>query len=320
MKDEPRPGAEIILHPEYGRCVRIGDGVAEVLVAIDYGPRVMSYSLAGGMNVLFNNRDPANVKKGPAFDEVFYPGAFWNIYGGNRLWVSPHSYPRAFYPDNEAVEAELSGDGAVFHCPAQRVNEVRNEIGIRMNEGGGRVSLRFRVTNVGQAAKRMGAWSVTAMAPGGFEIIPQPRSSTGVLPNRRIALWDYTAMRDERIHWGDAYIRVRQDPGIERPLKLGINNIEGWSAYLNSGLCFLCRHPHMEGAEYPDFGVSYETYTHDRMLEMESLSPLATVEPGKAVEHRESWELFPVEFGGDWRDEEEIAALVAKLITTRGRA
>jgi len=307
-------GPERILHSEYGNCVRLGDGVAELLVAVDYGPRVMSYSLVGGRNVLFNNSDPDNVKKGAAFDEAFYPGAYWNIYGGNRLWVSPHSFPRAFYPDNEPVDAELLPDGAIFRCPPQKVNEVRNEVEIRMDGAGGKVSLRFRVTNVGKAPKRMGAWSVTAVAPGGLEIIPQPTLPAGVLPNRRIALWDYTAMRDARIYWGDRYIAVRQDPRDERPLKLGINNVDGWACYLNSGTCFLCRHPHVEGAEYPDFGVSYETYTHDRMLEMESLSPLALVAPGDSVEHRESWELFAAQAPKDWRDESEVAAFVAARI------
>ena len=152
------------------------------------------------------------------------------------------------------------------------------------------------------------------MAPGGVEIIPQPSAPAGVLPNRRIALWDYTAMRDDRIFWGDRYIVVRQDPGNEKPLKLGINNIDGWACYINRGMCFLCRHPHDGTADYPDFGVSYETYTHDRMLEMESLSPLSSVEPGASVEHRETWQLFPAKDLCDWRDEPELAAFVGANI------
>jgi hypothetical protein len=317
MKGTLHLGSELVHYSEYGHCVLIGDDTAGLIVAIDYGPRVMSYFLEGGQNVLFNNRDPNNVKKGPAFDEVFYPGAYWNIYGGNRLWVSPHSFPHAFYPDNEPVDAELLPDGAVFRCRPQKVNEVCNEVEIRMDKGKGRVSLRFRVTNVGKSPKRMGAWSVTAVAPGGLEIIPQPTLPAGVLPNRRIALWDYTAMRDERIYWGNSYVAVKQDPNNEKPLKLGINNIDGWACYVNEGSCFLCRHPHVEGAEYPDFGVSYETYTHDRMLEMESLSPLALVAPGASVEHTEEWELFPAQAPLDWRNETEVAAFVAANIAAK---
>jgi len=312
MKETHHPGPALMSHSQYGRCVRLHDGSAEVLVAIDYGPRVMSYSLAGGQNVLFNNRDPDNVKKGPAFDDVFYPGAYWNIYGGNRLWVSPHSFPRAFYPDHDPVDAEILPDRAILRCLPQKVTEVQNEVEIRLDRG--KVSLRFRVRNVGKSSKLMGAWSVTAMAPGGLEIIPQPSLSAGVLPNRRIALWDYTVMRDERIYWGDGYIAVRQDPNMEKPLKLGINNIDGWACYLNNGSCFVCRHSHSESATYPDFGVSYETYTHDRMLEMETLSPLELVPPGAYVEHRERWELFTAQEPRDWRDEAEVLAFVAAHI------
>ena len=46
------------------------------------------------------------------------------------------------------------------------------------------------------------------------------------------------------------------------------------------------------GAVYPDYGVSYETYTNDYMMEMESLSPLTRLEPGDTINHLEEWELI----------------------------
>ncbi|MGB9809934.1 MAG: hypothetical protein ACPLSA_07860, partial [Caldanaerobacter sp.] len=45
-------------------------------------------------------------------------------------------------------------------------------------------------------------------------------------------------------------------------------------------------------ATYPDFGVSFETYTNDWMLEIETLSPLTKLKPGETVEHVEEWELY----------------------------
>ena len=91
---------EEILHPEYGKCLRISNPVAELFVTLDYGPRIIHYSFLDGPNMFFVNKDPDNVRKGEAFDTTFYPGAYWNIYGGNRIWVSPHSFPHAFYPDH----------------------------------------------------------------------------------------------------------------------------------------------------------------------------------------------------------------------------
>ncbi|HHY79459.1 MAG TPA: hypothetical protein GX516_03735, partial [Thermoanaerobacter sp.] len=45
-------------------------------------------------------------------------------------------------------------------------------------------------------------------------------------------------------------------------------------------------------ATYPDFGVSFETYTNDWMLEIETLSPFTKLQPGETVEHIEEWELY----------------------------
>jgi hypothetical protein len=43
--------------------------------------------------------------------------------------------------------------------------------------------------------------------------------------------------------------------------------------------------------EYPDFGCSVEIFTNAAMLEVETLGPLTTLEPGSAVEHIEQWSL-----------------------------
>ena len=45
------------------------------------------------------------------------------------------------------------------------------------------------------------------------------------------------------------------------------------------------------GAEYPDRGCSFETYTDAQILELESLGPLTTLQPGASVEHVEHWHL-----------------------------
>ncbi len=44
-----------------------------------------------------------------------------------------------------------------------------------------------------------------------------------------------------------------------------------------------------EGATYPDFGCNNETYIAEKYLEIETLSPLTVLAPGKIVEHTEHW-------------------------------
>lgn len=130
------------------------------------------------------------------------------------------------------------------------------------------------------------------MATGGKEIIPQTGRDTGLLPNRVLALWPYTRLDDHRLSCGNKYIIVRQDSSTQQPLKLGIPNENGWAAYFNHGHLFVKYYHHNNDGHYPDFGVSYETYTTDFMLEMETLSPLTWLEPDFSLEHAEKWELF----------------------------
>ncbi len=55
--------------------------------------------------------------------------------------------------------------------------------------------------------------------------------------------------------------------------------------------CFLKRFEYEEGAPYPDGGCSVESYTNKdpNMFELETLSPLRTLEPGDTLTHVEHW-------------------------------
>ena len=63
--------------------------------------------------------------------------------------------------------------------------------------------------------------------------------------------------------------------------------------YLNGGTLFVKRFTFQEGKPYPDQGCSFETFTNEDMLEIESLGPLVKLAPGDSVELLERWELFP---------------------------
>jgi len=113
------------------------------------------------------------------------------------------------------------------------------------------------------------------------------------LHNRVLSLWDYTDMADERVNWGKDYITLTPSKSAKTPFKLGINNEEGWAVYFNHGNAFVKYYDHIEGAVYPDGGVSYETYTNSVMMEMETLGEYKSVEPFETVSHTEKWELIP---------------------------
>ncbi len=74
---------------------------------------------------------------------------------------------------------------------------------------------------------------------------------------------------------------------------------------------------YLRGAEYPDFGSNNETYTTRSYMEVESLGPLHTLEPGDAAEHMEQWHLFRGVQAGD--DESSLHAAISPLIEQLAR-
>ena len=66
----------------------------------------------------------------------------------------------------------------------------------------------------------------------------------------------------------------------------------GWLAYAWNGSLFVKRFPFRPEGVYPDRGSSAEVFVNGEMLELESLGPLVKLEPGQALEHLETWELY----------------------------
>ncbi|MDP8236195.1 MAG: hypothetical protein P9M08_07410 [Candidatus Erginobacter occultus] len=263
-------------------CLRLANGSVEAVLTTAVGPRVIRYGLDGGENVL------GEVEA----DRGLTGGEEWRLYGGHRLWHSPEDPVRTYQPDNRPLAVREIPGGAALRQPVEEKTGIEKELEVTLAPAGSRVFLRHRLTNRGLRPVELAAWAITVMAPGGREVVPQPEPAAGLLPDRLLALWPYSRLDDPRLVFSGRYILLRQDPEAEGPLKLGLPNREGWAGYFNRGRFFRKSHCHQPGSRYPDFGCSYETYTNAAMLEMESLSPLAVLEPGGSIEHREEWELF----------------------------
>jgi len=269
----------------YGRwenCIQITNGMVDLIVTADVGPRIIRYGFINQENEMCEVESTMGLTGG---DE-------WRIYGGHRLWHSPESKIRTYEPDNHPVTWEQIPNGVKTLQDVEPLSRIKKEMEITLNPESSRVKILHRLTNTGHWPIELSVWSITAMAKGGKEIIPQSRKDTGLLPNRVIALWHYTRLNDPRVYWGEKYIILQQNPEIKHPFKFGIPDEEGWAAYFNHNNLFLKYYSHDPNACYPDFGVSYETYVNNFMLEMETLSPLTVLEPETSVEHVEEWELF----------------------------
>ena len=116
----------------------------------------------------------------------------------------------------------------------------------------------------------------------------------GLLPNRQIALWPYTSWDDPRLQPHDDFILVQACEKMP-PVKIGYTNNAAWLGYLRQGIFFCKKCTYQTGAVYPDFGSNTECYCDDRFIELETLGPLVSLEPGQSTTHVETWELYEAE-------------------------
>lgn len=267
-----------IQYGAFGRCAQLGNGLVDVVATLERGPRIIRFGYTGRENMFCE----APEQEGPNG---------WRILGGHRLWHSPESMPRSYEPDDKPVKMERIESGIRLIQETEPHTLMAKEIDILLDEESTEVNVVHRIRNAGMWPVEFAVWALSVMAPGGKEVVPMPQGSSGMVNNRTLSLWPYTRMNDARVWWGERYIALQQDPSTKPPFKFGINNEDGWAAYFNYNQVFIKQFMHEEGEEYPDGGASYETYTTDFMLEMESLSPLMTVYPGEEAEHVERWYL-----------------------------
>ena len=66
---------------------------------------------------------------------------------------------------------------------------------------------------------------------------------------------------------------------------MGSYNRNTWGAYLLNGELFIKRSEAIaEPAAYPDFGCTFEMFTNQDFLELETLGPMGTLAPGAAAD------------------------------------
>jgi hypothetical protein len=293
----------------FGKCVRLTNGLVELLVTVDFGPRIIHAGLAGMENMLY--QDTAKRPLGEVMD--VYEGDVHKLYGGHRLWISPEVLPRCYHPDNKPA-AWSEEDGCVtFTAAVEDKTGIIKSMSIEFAQNSPTVIINHTVENVGLWDIELSLWCITMLDKGGKAVMPFTQRKTGLLPNRNITLWDYSEMNDSRVYWGKDYVTLTQDETKKNPFKFGYSNEDGWGAYFNKGQLLIKHFTPIDGDVYPDNGCTFETFTNDVMLEAETLSPMMYLEPGDEATHLEEWTFYK-ESAVPSDDEREIAEVVAKYI------
>jgi hypothetical protein len=133
------------------------------------------------------------------------------------------------------------------------------------------------------------------MAQGGTVVSgfpPRGHHPQNLEATNPLVMWAYTNLADPRWKFTRKYLTLHQDPNNSEAQKLGMFNQNTWAAYILNDEVFVKRTGADPSRQYPDFGCSFETFTNNEFLEVETLGPLTKVTPGKTVELVEHWGLF----------------------------
>lgn len=303
-----------IEYKNYGKCLQLDNGVCTAIVSVDFGPRVLGFFLNGKENMFFEDLDREFVWEGKLMDDYYGKGSISYNYGGHRLWAAEESAPETTYPDVNPVAVEYTKNGVILRSNPELENNIQKIIKIELDETEAKATVKHDVINIGSTPKKYAPWALTVLAAGGVEIIPQPLRDTGLLSNRKLILWPYTDMSDDRLYWGKEFITLKQDPNAEVPIKLGINLEDGYACYVNKEQIFIKKIDHHIYRNYPDYGCSLETYTNSKFLELESLGEFKDVEPNDTLIHTEVWELKECTEEFDRKDPASIKSFVERNV------
>lgn len=302
-----------ISYKNFGKCIKMENDTTELIVTVDVGPRVIYYGLKGKRNIFREdiNRDSFNDKQ--QLHDFFETEENWYIYGGHRLWSSPESYPESYTPDNHPVSYEINGN-TIKLMPEDRIKVgERHIMTVTLNDSSSDVTIKHAIKNIADYEIKLAPWCLTVAEKGGVEIFPLCSEDTGLLSNRRMVFWAYSDVRDPRFFMCDKYVTLAQTDR-EQAFKIGVNNQNGWGAYLNNGQLFIKRFDFDPTGEYPDFSVNYETYTNQFIMEIESLGTLETLRPEEYTEYDERWQIKECDDSFDRTDPDSIDTFVKKHI------
>ena len=266
-------------------CYRISNGEVELIVTADVGPRVIRFGFIGGQNLFKEYAE----QLGKTGEEKF------QLRGGSRVWKAPEDPIATWAPDNVPVEITTNATGLVARAPVEPLSMLQKEIEVSMDPSGTKVTVSNRITNRSLYTLEFSPWVLTMMAQGGMAIAgfpPRGKHPINLEATNPLVMWAYTNLADKRWKFTKKYLTLQQDPNNSDAQKLGTFNADTWGAYLLNGEVFIKRTKSDPTKTYPDFGCSFETFTNNEFLEIETLGPFTKIAPGQTVQQTELWGLF----------------------------
>ena len=247
------------------------------------GPRLVRLTLAGSTNNLLAETPDVHWPT---------PCGEYHLRGGHRVAIAPEALELSYVPEDDGLRIEPLPNGVRLIGPTEVGSGVSKSIEMQLHPDRPALTLRHAVCNKRSEPVEIAAWAVTQLPVGGIAVAPL-RTAAIVnrhRPDRQLVLWPYSSWQDERLFADDDHVWIDARP-CEEELKIGLL-ARGWLAYLRSGVFFLKRFDPQLELPHPDLNTNAQVYCNDRFIELESLAPLAVLEPGQSSVHVETWEIY----------------------------
>jgi len=146
----------------WNNCVQITNGLVDLIVLSDIGPRIIRYGFIGQANEFCEIESERGLTGGDR----------WRIYGGHRLWRSPEDEKRTYEPDNRPVQWEKIENGIITKQNIEPHTGIQKELEISLNPDNTSVKILHRLTNRGLLTVEQRVWSISATETCGKEFNP----------------------------------------------------------------------------------------------------------------------------------------------------
>ncbi len=272
-----------IIYGSFGNCVCLENGRIKLIATAEVGPRIVYFGAADGENMLFEDNDRN-------FYEINRGYGVWYAYGGHRVWTAPEMMPETYLPDNSGVVYNYCNNTLTLTAPVTIFGK-QFSMEIVMGDDNS-VTIMNIIENCSGKPAVFAPWSITGLSAGGTEYIPLCKEDKGFLPNKTMALWSYSDIKDERFTLTNEYAKLKQDPNNKNAFKVGFNVTDGFIEYEKGSHSFRLTFDDYKKVEYPDYSCNFETYTNHLFLECELLGELKEYAPNEKAIIREKWEIL----------------------------
>jgi hypothetical protein len=265
-------------------CIKMENKKYEVIIPLEFGIRVLSFKEKNSFNFL---GEKINGSKKHENDS-------WYIRGGHRLWHTPEEFLRTYMPDNDRIDYKLDNDKLIL---IQKINQktlIQKKMILEFTKNGEELKIEHILINHSLWNIETAAWAITILKTGGIATVPLNNREDDLLSTKTFSLWAYCDLSDERIKFKKDIFTLKQDINNEKAFKIGTNNEKAYATYELDGYIFKKTFEYLEDKKYPDNGCSFEIYTDDKVLELETLSPIYNVMPNDKINHIEKWSIDKV--------------------------